>query len=102
MDGELGLDTYIAFAEACELNKFHRDKKSEVDRLYGQEYGWFQIVSVQQDNWWYKDFIDLEFFGLIHRDYSTKKSKAVFPVRLIGHSFVEKYRDIDIKDVILL
>lgn len=99
---QVTLDTYIAFAEACGLNKFHRQKKSKIDHLYGQEYGWFKIISVQNDNWWYKDFIDLEFFGLIHRSYSTKESKAVFPVRLIGHTFVEKWNDIDIKDVILL
>lgn len=91
------IERYIAFDEAAMLNRQHDPWVKR--RKPGKAYATFLIVKCRHDNWWYRDFIGLEFFGEIkHKDYGEAE---VIVVRLTGTK-IHTGRDMPIGDLILL
>jgi hypothetical protein len=95
------LQQHIAFYEAAGLNKFHSRKRKDISRTYGQEFGSFVICDVEQKDWWYRDFIGIEFIGLIVRNLTTREIRDVYPVQITGTS-IQIWNTISPKDLRLI
>lgn len=91
------IQRYNLFCEAAMLNKQHDPwvKKREP----GKEYANFLIIKCRHPEWWYRDFIGIEFFGEI-KTHSYRETEVI-AVRLTGTK-IHKGRDIPIGDLIML
>lgn len=95
----MDIELYNRFCEAADLNKQHSPYL--IRRESGKEYGWFLIIKCRYEEWWYRDFIGIEFMGEIEKNYTTYRETEVRPVRLTNTK-VHRGRQIPINDLILL
>lgn len=91
------IDRYIKFSEAAYITKQH--DPWVIRREFGKEYASFIIVKCRNESWWYKDFIGIEFFGMINKDSLREDSVTV--VRLTGTK-IHTGRNIPIGDLIMI
>jgi len=75
---------YNEFCEGAQLNKTYWPycKKRE----QGKEYAMFMIHTCRHKDWWYRDFIGIEFLGVIVKQ--QYREDEVHPVRLMSTKFV--------------
>lgn len=95
------LKLHEAFNEAAMLNQKY---DPWVRKRVVAEYAECEIVSCEQDNWWYKPFIGVKFFGqLVFRDYGGR-GRYLFEVAVVRlvNSKVHHGRTVTAKDIILL
>lgn len=95
------LELYDSFAEEAGLNKKHPWQKKRIV----SEYATCEITGCKYDNWWYKKFIGVRFFGeLIFRNNGIGRVKQLIevqPVRIIN-SVVYYGRSLDANDIIFI
>jgi hypothetical protein len=77
---------YNDFCEAAYLNKKHSPWLRR--REPNQQYANCIIIGCQHSDWWYKDFIGIEFLGKLYFDYHYKYLKEVTAVRLTNTTIV--------------
>lgn len=95
----MDIELYNRFCDAAMLNKQHHPWVMR--REPGKEYGWFLIIKCRYEGWWYQDFVGIEFFGEIEKNYTTYRETEVRVVRLTNTK-VHHGRQIPINDLILL
>jgi len=99
------LERYNQFSEAAMLNHQHdpwrRRKKS------GMTIAIFEIVEESGNNWWYDDFVGVEFMGLIEWDSyyeslsNVKRIKQITAIAMIKNVYINHGRTLSPEHVIM-
>lgn len=101
----MSADDYECFCEEAMLNKKHEPYLKRRDSILSNykdgvlEFGMFEIVSCQHQDWWYNRFIGVKFLGLFPGKYGARD---VRPTRYIGHTKILYGNGIPIQDVKLI
>lgn len=91
------IEIYNQFCEAAMLNQKYDPWVRR--RQFGKVYADFMIIKCRSENWWYKDFIGVEFFGEI---YDKGYGEIEVTVIRLTNTQIHTGRDIPIGDLMML
>ncbi|WP_407533791.1 hypothetical protein [Elizabethkingia miricola] len=105
----MNISIYNQFSESAMLNNKHDIKT----RNHNMDFANFRITGCERHDWWYGEFIGIEFLGIITYDkylmkmneqFNTKMKgvliiKEVRPVSIVGNTKIIIGRDISAKDI---
>lgn len=94
----MNADIYHRFCSCAYLDKTHSPWRRR--REDGSEYAMFKIVDCKHDDWWYKDFVGVEFLGRFVRTNGVLREIEV--VRGFKNVYMNFGRTIHPDDLILI
>ena len=93
----VNIDLYNEFAEQAMLNASHSPWRK---RREAGEYAMFEVIDCEYENWWYNDFIGVQFLGKI-RDQGYGRVEVI-PVQMKGQVYMNTGRTISWNDVLMI
>ena len=95
------IERYNKFAEAAMLDKKHDPYYRRKEK--GCIYATCMIISSEQPNWWYSEFIGVEFMGLLQfsKYAGGEYLRQVIAVHISG-VYIHHGRSLSTKDIIIL